>query len=318
MPAQHPTKRIASTPRKSGARPLVSDVKTEHREPNPDVLKTIMNVAVVVLALAVVVCVAMLLLRATTAFQIERLEAASTEHLTSDDIARLANVGEGTTLLNVDEAAIQEGLARNPWVAGADIEREFPDTLKIDVHERKVTMIVLMGSNGIAWYVGQGQVWIQPASITAAGGRSLAEEALLTAQNQGALLVTDAPSTIEPESGSAVSDSALEAVSIYLEELPRDLASQIVSFSAASEDALSCILSNGVEVSLGSATDIATKGAIVKQLLEEHPGELTYINVRMPSNPTYRSIDSDSVQPGTGTSGDNEVADGIVDDSVDE
>ena len=301
MPTQRPTRRITATPRANGARPLVSDVKTERKAPNPDVLKIIMNVAVVVLALAVAVCAAMLVLRATSAFQIVRLEAASTEHLSSDDIARLANVGEGTTLLNVDEAAIQEGLARNPWVAGSDIEREFPDTLKIDVHEREVAMIVLMGSNGIAWYVGKGNVWIQPASISAAGGRSLAEEALLMAQAQGALLVTDAPSTIEPQSGSVVSDSALEAVSTYLEELPGSLTSQIVSFSAASEDALSCILSNGIEVSLGSASDIATKGAIVQRLLEEHPGELTYINVRMPSNPTYRSIDSDSVQPGTGT-----------------
>lgn len=302
MATQRPTRRIAPTPHKSGELPLVSDVPSERKGPRPDVLKRVMNIAVAVLVLAVLGVGTFLVLRSTSAFTIEKLEAASTEHLSSDDIARLANVGEGTTLLNVNDADMRAGLARNPWVESVDIVREFPDTLKLVVHEREVSMIVLMASNGIAWYVGRGNIWIQPASLTPAGGRSLAEEALGVAQGRGALLVTDAPSTIEPQSGSPVTDEALEAVNMFLEDLPEELSSQIVSFSAASPDSLSCVLSNGIEVSLGSATDIATKGSIVLRLIEEHPGELTYINVRMPSNPSYRSISSTTVQPGTGTS----------------
>ena len=309
MATQLPTRRVVATPHKSGELPLVADVAQGRKAPRRDVLKLVMTIVVVVLFVAVAAVGALLVLRSTSAFRIEKLEAASTDHLTSDDIARLANIGEGTTLLTLDDSSVREGLARNPWVESVDIDREFPDTLKLCVHERKPSMIVLMGSNGIAWYVGEGNVWIQPTSITPAGGRSVAEEALSVAQDQGALLVTDASSMIEPESGSPVVDPALEAVITYLEELPSELSSQIVSFSAASADALSCVLSNGIEVSLGSATDIATKGAIVLRLMEEHPGELTYINVRMPSNSSYRSISSSTVQPGTGTSGEEGVED---------
>ena len=304
MVKQRPTRRIATTPRSNKSKPLVSDVRVERTMPQVDVLKLVMNIVVAVLAVAVLACSTLLILRKASAFEITKIEAASTEHLTSDDIARLANVGKGTTLLNIDEGALREGLARNPWVGRVDIERVFPDTLALKVHERKVSMIVMMGSSGMGWYVGEGNVWIQPVSVSAAGGRSVNEVALSMARDVDALLVTDVPSSLEPESGTVVSDETLDAVLSFLKGLPEELSSQIVSFSAASPEALSCVLSSGIEVSLGSATDIATKGSIVLRLIEEHPGELTYINVRMPSNPSYRSITSGTVQPGTGTSGD--------------
>lgn len=304
MVTQRPTRRIATTPRSPRSKPLVSDVGAERKKPQVDVLKLVMNIIVAVLAVAVLATGTLLVLRNVSAFGIEKLEAASTEHLTSDDIARLANIGTGTTLLNVDDAAVREGLARNPWVGRVDIERNFPDTLTLRVHERKVTMIVMMGSSGIGWYVGEGNVWVQPVAVSAAGGRSVNEVALSMALEEGALLVTDVPSSLEPEAGTVVTDETLNAILAYLDELPQELSDRIVSFSAASPDALSCMLESGIEVSLGSATDIATKGSIVMRLIEEHPGELTYINVRTPSNPSYRSISSSTVQPGTGTSGD--------------
>ena len=54
MVSQRNSSKIASTPRKSGSRPLVSDVAAERKEPHRDLLKPIMNVAVALLAAAVV------------------------------------------------------------------------------------------------------------------------------------------------------------------------------------------------------------------------------------------------------------------------
>ena len=49
-----------------------------------------------------------------------------------------------------------------------------------------------------------------------------------------------------------------------------------------------------------------SKEAIAKEILAAHPGKVTFINVRVPSSTgsSYRSIDSEDVEAGTGvTSG---------------
>ena len=53
-------------------------------------------------------------------------------------------------------------------------------------------------------------------------------------------------------------------------------------------------------MSLGNPTQIEQKAAVLTQILEQYPGEITYINVRVPSSPSYRRIDSGTVQPGSG------------------
>ena len=85
-----------------------------------------------------------------------------------------------------------------------------------------------------------------------------------------------------------------------IEELSEELWSQVVSVSAPSVEALSCILGTGVEVSFGSPNNIESKEIVVQQLLAKYPNRITYINVRVPSNPSYRMLESESVQEGTG------------------
>lgn len=260
----------------------------------------ILDAVIAILVVAVVACAGLLVLRGAGAFAVRTLEVTATRHLTEDDIARLANVGQGTTLIEVDTDAVAERVASDPWVEDVEVERVLPDTLRIVVSERAITEVVLMSSGQIAWYVGEGDVWVEPVSVTSANGQTTSEAALEVALDADCVLVSGVPATVEPVAGSVVTDDSLVAVGDYLEELPEDLVTQIVSFSAPSDDAISCVLANGVEVSLGSPVDITSKGNIVLQLLEEHEGEITYINVRSVTDPSYRRISSDSVQPGTG------------------
>ena len=76
-----------------------------------------------------------------------------------------------------------------------------------------------------------------------------------------------------------------------------------MSFSASSLDSISCVLENGVEISLGPATSVDSKESVIKEILSKYAGKLTYINVRVPSKPSYRMVSSDSVGQGSGTSG---------------
>ena len=74
----------------------------------------------------------------------------------------------------------------------------------------------------------------------------------------------------------------------------------MVSYSASSEEAISCVLESGIEVSLGDPSQISSKEAVVNELMAQHPNQLTYINVRNPAKPSFRRVSSNSVAQGSG------------------
>lgn len=258
----------------------------------------------VVCALMVAGTIGIVVLSHTDAFTITSINAESTEHVSSTDIASLAGVPEGTTLLNYDETLIVENLQRNPWIKQVRISREFPDRLKVTVTERTVKAFVIMDSGSVIWCLGDDSVWIEPIKIPVAEGQSITEAALSTAVEKGALLITDVPQTVNPVAGAPADDDVFEALRAYREELSNEFWSQIVSINASSIEGISCILDSGVEISLGSPTSIQSKETVIQQLLAKYPNRLTYINVRVPANPSYRMVESESVEGGTGAIGD--------------
>ena len=64
-----------------------------------------------------------LVLSNTSTFQITSIDAVASDHVSADDIQKLANVEEGTTLLNVDTNTITQNLLKNPWVESVSVER---------------------------------------------------------------------------------------------------------------------------------------------------------------------------------------------------
>ena len=166
-----------------------------------------------------------------------------------------------------------------------------------------------MSSRSVAWYLGEGEVWLEPMNLDVTDGQSADDVALEKATSIGSILITGVPATVDPVAGSVATDDVITAVRSYLDGFSSDFASQIVSFTAPSEASISCVLASGVEVSLGSPTDISSKEEVVKSLLAEYPDELTYINVRVPSSPSYRKIDSTDVTAGTGAVGTSTTGD---------
>ncbi len=265
--------------------------------------RVVARVLIVVGVLAAAALIAYAVLRNSPTFAITSIETEATEHVSVSDIQNLVNVESGTTLLNVDTSAITASLEKNPWIASVSYVRDFPGTLKITVTERKVYALVTMSSSSVAWYLGEGNVWMEPVKIATTANQSVEDAALAQATSEGELLITGVPATVQPVVGAGANDAVLDAVATYRSSFSSDFASQIVSFSAASVESISCVLSSGVEVSLGSPTNISSKETVVTGLLDKYPGELTYINVRVPSNPSYRRITSDTVQAGSGATG---------------
>ena len=263
--------------------------------------KAVVGVVGGVAALAVVLLVAYFVLRSSSAFAIQNVVCEPTEHVSESDIQNLLSVPEGSTLLNFDGAAIEASLKKDPWVGSVSFERQFPDTLRVVVNEQSTDALVVMNAGSIAWYLGTSGSWIQPTKVTVAQNQSVNDAALAQATSEGVLLITDVPSSVSPRSGAEATDDVFAAVRSFREGFSADFSAQVVSYSAPSTDNISCTLASGVEISLGSASQISAK-----EILAAHPGKVTFINVRVPSSTgsSYRSIDSEDVEAGTGvTSG---------------
>lgn len=268
--------------------------------------KAVVGVVGGVAALTVVLVVAYFVLRSSSAFAIQNVVCEPTEHVTESDIKNLLEVPDGATLLNFDGSAIEASLKKDPWVGLVSFERQFPDTLRVVVNEQSTDALVVMNAGSIAWYLGTSGSWIQPTKVTVAQNQSVNDAALAQATSEGVLLITDVPSSVSPKSGSEATDDVFAAVRTFRDGFSADFSAQVVSYSAPSADNISCTLASGVEISLGSATQVSSKEAIAKEILAAHPGKVTFINVRVPSSTgsSYRSIDSEDVEAGTGvTSG---------------
>ena len=115
--------------------------------------------------------------------------------------------------------------------------------------------------------------------------------ALALARQDGAVLFTDIASDVEPSEGSKVSSDVITAGLEYVSGFSSDFLAQVDYLSLESVDAISVFLSNGIEVALGEPTDVSLKERVVTGLLDQVQG-ITYIDVRNPEGPTYRSAPS--------------------------
>ena len=115
--------------------------------------------------------------------------------------------------------------------------------------------------------------------------------ALALARQDGAVLFTDIASDVEPSEGSKVSSDVITAGLEYVSGFSSDFLAQTDYLSLESADAISVFLSNGIEVALGEPTDVSLKERVVTGLLDQVQG-ITYIDVRNPESPTYRSAPS--------------------------
>lgn len=290
----------------SGSPSAASGRERRQRHQRGQALRVVLMVAGGLVALALVGLVALFILRDSPVFLIESVEAEPTEHVTQTDIQNLVSVPVGSTLLNVDTDAVEAALKKDPWVADVTFERVFPHTLRVEIVEQQVEALVVMNTGSIAWYLGDADIWIQPTKIEASEGQSVNDAALAQALADGCLLITDVPATVSPVAGSVATDEVLDAVAAFRRGFSEEFLSQVVSFSAASTDSITCTLRNGVEILLGSPTDIAAKETVITQTLEQHPGAVTYINVRVVTDPavrpTVRLVDSENVEAGDGVS----------------
>ena len=247
----------------------------------------------IALAVVVALVVGWFALYNSNAFAIEEVAVTGVEHLTSAEMAEMAAVPEGITLLRVDTDTIRDRLLHNAWVQDVSVTRRFPHTLEIAVTERKITAIVEVptasGRSVKSWAIAEDHMWLMPipekgtdAAKTTSG--KIYEDA------EAALHITNVPFGTKPEIGTICVDENVNNALDIVAGMTTSLAGHVVSVSAAGPVETTLLLDSGVEIAFGKAEDIRDKERVILKILEENPDSVAYINVRMVEQPTWRAV----------------------------
>ena len=227
------------------------------------------------------------------AFTIQNVSVEGVEHLTSDEMAQLANVPTDTTLLRVDTETIRNRLMQNAWVEDAHVNRLFPDTLQITVTERKIKAVVEVpnrsGSSVKQWAIAEDHTWLMPIPEKGSEAAKTTSSKIYE-DAEAALHITDVPYGTPAEIGQVCTDSNIINALDILAGMTTDLAGQVVSVSAAGPAETTLLLDSGVEIAFGRAENIRDKERVIQQILAENPDGVAYINVRMVETPTWRAL----------------------------
>ena len=227
------------------------------------------------------------------AFAITSVKVNGADHLTNDEMAILAAVPQGTTLLNVDTSSVANSVDRDAWVADVSVNRIFPDTLEINVTEREIAAIVEVAADNAKvtqmWAIASDGMWLMeiPARDSELGA-TISPQIYEDADR--VLHITGVPFGLTPEVGTYCADGNVNNALAILDGLSTELAEQVKTVTATDAAATCLPLDNGIEIAFGTAEDIRDKERIVLQIMADNPGKVSYINVRVPDRPTWRAV----------------------------
>ena len=225
-------------------------------------------------------------------FAVQQVTVSGVEHLTASEMAQLANVPSDTTLLRVDTATIESNIMRDAWVENVHVQRVFPNTLNLAVTERTIGATVEIGvddgKSTETWALSTDGIWLCliPDKDSEAA-QNLSPKIYEDAEN--VFVITDVTYGVKPEVGKVCTDESVKNALDVVTSLSTDLKDQVKQVSATSTENTTLTLDSNVEIAFGAASDVRDKERVIKQILADHPGEVSYINVRVVKSPTWRT-----------------------------
>ena len=255
------------------------DIRAEQRARRQrwQYLRYIARIAIVIAVILLIIFGSIFIYRSDL-FHVNNVQVNGSAHLTSQEITSIAAVSDDSTLLRLDSKGNKERLEDNAWVQNAAIHRVFPDTIVIDITEREPGAVVKINDRS-NWVISTDGAWLSAAT---------------TDDWENAMKIIDvSPSMPAPISGAMCADGGINNALDILNSISDDLRSRIVSISAESSIKTSLNLVDGVTVAFGDSSDIEVKEAVINSLLNEYEGRISYINVRVPTRPTYRMLEGE-------------------------
>lgn len=253
--------------------------------------------ALIVIAVAIaLVCAVVfggLVLGNSSIFAVKDVEVRGAEHLTRAEIDALAPIPEGATLFNVDKEMLEQSLERDAWVQDATINCKLPSTLEIVITEREIGAVIEVTSADAKsiqpWAIAADGMWLMAIPDKDSEiGQGISQQIYRDADS--VLHITDVPYGLTPEMGSYCTDDNVNNALAIVDGMTTELSDQVKVVSATDAESTLLTLDNGVEIAFGTADNIRDKERICLEIMEQNPGGVAYINVRVVDRPTWRSI----------------------------
>lgn len=250
-------------------------------------------IGIVAVVLVALIAAGLFILSRTDMFPVSKITVSGANHLTTEEVTELAAVPAGTTLLNVDSGGIEGRLESNPWILDATVERLFPETINLNINEREIVAVVDVviddNDNQQTWALASDGTWLmQIPDRNSAEGQALAPQ--IYDDVDSVLHISSVPYGAVPEAGTICNNPNISNALAIIDGMTTELADQVKSVSAASSDSTVLTLNNGVEIAFGDSSDIRDKERVCLELMEQHPGKIAYINVRVVNKPIWRAI----------------------------
>ena len=267
--------------------------RTQERSQQQQAGRKVSGNVIAVLVIVVIVLVGALALYLAPIATIQHISIKGAEHLTEEEMLALAEIPEDTTLLRVDTTQIEQNCLRDAWIKEVAVNRVFPDTLELVVTEREIAATVAVPTESSTvtrvWAIADDKTWLMPIpDKESEAAATVSEQVYLDAES--VLQIVDVPYGTSPEIGEVCTDSNVNNALAIVSGMTTELADSVVRVSATDAESTILTLDNGVEIAFGAAEDIREKERVCLALLEEHEGNIAYINVRTVSSPTWRSL----------------------------
>ena len=200
------------------------------------------------LVVTVVVCTVWF----TPALGVREVEVGGLSHLTGDEVRTAAAIEPGTPLVRLDVDAVAARVRELPRVAGVEVERVIPGTVRLTVDEREPVAVIIAPDG---------------AHLVDVTGKDYA-------------------TVVQPPDGLPeleVSSDAVVAAVTVLTQVPASLREEVLSVTADSPSDIRLALSRDREVRWGSSADTARKAAVLDVLMTRKG---TVFDVSSPELPT--------------------------------
>lgn len=119
----------------NGKRKIIRKTKTKKNRSSNLIARIKYFVLLVFPVIAVVVSIYVAVLRVNAAFHVQKVLFSGNEHLTDEEIRELAGLKNNENMIMLSGSLLYKKLMESPWIRGAAIRKEFPDSIHIHIKE---------------------------------------------------------------------------------------------------------------------------------------------------------------------------------------